>query len=213
MNERILRTLLVILMSAVCAGQVHANPVVSILPADQVIEGPGSFSATLRISGLHTDNPSLLLGGFSLDLVFDPAVLTYLPFPPAGWGGALGNVATGEALSGIDSSTPGILRLSEVSLLEADPDTCLLCSGPFLKNLQGSSFNLLTLRFFDAASSGSTQLQIANALFADADGNPITLDATNGATVRVPEPGNLAMIGLGMAAMACLRRRRHSSLS
>jgi len=208
MNERILRILLEILMCAACVGPVCATPIFAIGPATQVIEAPGSFTVTVGINGLQSDDPALLLGAFSLDLVFDAALVSYLPSQPALWGSGLGNVPAGGALAGVDFSTPGILHLSEVSLLEADPDTCLLCSGPYLRNVQGGSFTLVTLHFFYAATSGSTQLTIANPLFGDADGNPITLGAANGATVRVPEPGTWSMLALGIGIVMLLRRRQ-----
>jgi streptogramin lyase len=208
MNGRILRTLLLIIMSAVCVGPAYATPIVSILPSNQVIEAPGSFTVTVGINGLQSDDPAPLLGAFSLDLVFDPALVSYLPSQAAVWGSGLGDLTAGGALVGVDFSTPGILHLSEVSLLEADPDTCLLCSGPYLRNLQGATFNLVTLHFFYAATTGSTQLTISNPLFSDADGNPITLGAANGATVRVPEPGTWSMLALGIGVMMWLRRRK-----
>ena len=120
MNKPFVKVLMAILMCIVSGGSAYAYPVVSILPTNQFVEGPGTFSVSININNLQVDNPARLLGAFSLDLLFDPAVLTYLPFPSNNWGKTLGDVSAGEALADIDFSTPGILHLSEVSLLEAD---------------------------------------------------------------------------------------------
>lgn len=170
MNKHLVKVLMMVVMSIAGAGSAHAYPVVSILPTQQFVEGPGAFSISINIKNLQVDNPARLLGAFSLDLLFDPTGLTYLPFPSNNWGTALGDVSAGEALADIDTSTPGVIHLSEVSLLEAASDTCLLCGGPFLKDLQGNNLNLATLRFFFAAESGSIAFNVANPLFVDADG-------------------------------------------
>lgn len=210
MNKRIFNTLLVLLTLAACAGRAAATPIITLSPAEQVIEAPGSFTLTVGIDGLHADDPALLLGAFSLDLAYDPALVSYLPSPQAAWGGALGDVSTGAALVDIDAATPGLLHLSEVSLLEADPATCVLCAGPYLSNLQGNRFNLVTLQFFFAATSGSTRLRVTQALFGDADGNAIALGAANSSTVRVPEPGTWALTGVALALVSALRRRKRT---
>lgn len=210
MMKRVLQGLLAILTIVVCTGPVHAFPVVSILPAQQIVEAPGAFSVTVNISGLQADDPARLLGAFSVDLLFDPAVLSYFPSPPVGWGGALGDVAAGQAVTTFDPSTPGVIHLGETSLLEANADTCVFCTGPFLADLQGNSFKLVTLSFFDAASSGSTVLNLASPVFVDANGFPIPLGGLNGATIRVPEPGSIAMLAMGVALMGWVRRRRSS---
>jgi len=213
MNKSFVSVLMAILMCITSGGSAYAYPVVSILPTQQFVDGPGTFSISININGLQVDNPNRLLGAFSVDLLFDPAVLTYLPFPSNNWGNALGDVSAGEALADIDFSTPGILHLSEVSLLEANSDTCLLCGGPFLKDLQGNNLSLATLQFFTAATSGTTELQLAKPLFVDADGFPIPLDALNGAFVHVPEPGNIVLLALGFAIMTWRRHAKQSPSS
>jgi hypothetical protein len=69
--------------------------VVSILATTQFVEGPGTFSVSININDLQVDNQARLLGAFSLDLLFDPAVPTYLPFPSNNWRKTLGDVSAG----------------------------------------------------------------------------------------------------------------------
>ncbi|MEG1117865.1 MAG: hypothetical protein RSE46_22710, partial [Janthinobacterium sp.] len=110
----------------------------SLVPRGGAHIAPGGLLLVdLNIAGLGSGGLNTELGVFHLDLYYDPDLLFYLP-GASGWGTALGQTAGGaEALAFADASTPGLLRLDEVSLLD----------GLTLGQLQGDGFRLATLAF------------------------------------------------------------------
>ncbi len=164
----------------------------------------GMLLVDLNIAGLQSGGLSTELGAFHLDLYYDPDLLFYLPGAPSGWGTALGQTAGGaQALAFADASTPGLLHLDEVSLLD----------GLTLGQLQGDGFRLATLAFQvmmpPLPAPANTILFADDILLGDAAGNviPVALDQRPILILQVDEPGTLALLGLGMAALAWQRRR------
>jgi hypothetical protein len=163
----------------------------------------GSVLVELGIAGLQSGGLDTELGAFHLDLYYDPTVLAYTPAAPSGWGGALGQTGLGEALAFADASTPGLLRLDQVSLLD----------GLALDQLQDDGFVLATLAFevlpWTSPPPANTFLFADNILLGDAFGNviPAALDQIPVLILQVDEPPPLAIIGAGLAALAWGRRR------
>lgn len=167
-----------------------------IAPGDQLL-------VDLDIAGLQSGGLSTELGAYHLDLYYDPSLLSFLPGPPTGWGTALGST-TGpvEALAFADHGTPGLLRLDEVSLLD----------GVTLDALQGDAFRLATLAFqvlqAPAPAPANTFLFADAIVLGDAAGNliPVALSNIPVLILQVDEPGTLAILALGAAALAWRRR-------
>ena len=164
----------------------------------------GLLLVDLNIAGLQSSGLSTELGAFHLDLYYDPLLLSFLPGAPSGWGTALGQTAGGiQALAFADASTPGLLHLDEVSLLDALT----------LDQLQGDSFRLATLAFHvlvpPKPAPANTILFADDILLGNAAGNviPAALEQVPILILQVDEPGTLALLGLGMAALAWQRRK------
>ncbi|MGK5054951.1 hypothetical protein [Janthinobacterium sp. RB2P8] len=178
----------------------------SLVPRGGYQIAPGGLLVVdLNIAGLQSGGLNTELGVFHLDLYYDPTLLSFLPGAPSGWGTALGQTAGGaEALAFADASTPGLLRLDEVSLLD----------GLTLGQLQGDGFRLATLAFHVMMPPGpapaNTILFADDILLADAGGNliPVVPDQIPILILQVDAPGTLALLGLGMAALARQRRSK-----
>ena len=176
----------------------------SLLPHGGYHIAPGGLLLVdLNIAGLQSGALNTELGVFHLDLYYDPDLLFYLP-GASGWGTALGRTDGGaEALAFADASTPGLLRLDEVSLLD----------GLTLGQLQGDGFRLATLAFQvmmpPLPAPAHTILFADDILLGDAAGNviPVALEQIPILILQVDAPGTLALLGLGMAALAWQRRR------
>lgn len=164
----------------------------------------GQLLVDLDIAGLQSGGLSTELGAFHLDLYYDPDLLSYIPGAPTGWGTALGRTAgAAEALTSADHSTPGLLRLDEVSLLD----------GLTLDALQGDGFRLATVAFQvmqpTTPAPANTILFADDVLLGDAAGDriPVALSEIPVLILQVDEPATLAIFGLGLAALAWRRRR------
>lgn len=157
----------------------------------------------MSIVGLQSGGLNTELGAFHLDLYYDPTMLTLLSPTAANWGNSLGHTSpVAEALTFADNSTPGLLRLDEVSLLDRTA----------LDVLQGDSFLLASLIFQVTAPApprpDNTFLFADDILLGDAAGNriPAGLDQIPQLILFVDEPATLAIFGLGLSALAWRRR-------
>lgn len=178
--------------------------IVSLDPQPPKIHGLENVFVDINVSGLDT-----LLGAFELDFLYDPAVFVPLLVPPAGFGDRLGDVFLGEAVGGIDTSTPGIFSLFEVSLL-LDFELDALQRDPGTGDLL-DSFTLATVglyRFDTSTGSPATILATDNIVLSDASGNQLFPVANPIATVRVPEPATFYLLIFGLAGIGFLVQRR-----
>src|SRR3990172_3399036 len=82
-------------------------------PAATSVPSGTVFGVNLVVGGLSPAGGSAL-GGFDLDVGFDPVVVK---FKSLSFGSLLGTEGLGEAVTGFDDSTPGSVNLFEVSLL------------------------------------------------------------------------------------------------
>lgn len=179
---------------------------ISVVPSSGTIAVGGNVNADVVVFGLGTT-----LGAFDVNIGFNSV---FLSLSNIVFGAGLGNEALGEAITASVASTPGTVNLFEVSLLESSAATCIFCLAPYLDTLQSSSFVLATLSFTGLAQGTSTLTTNINAL-SDGAGNDLSGGAILQAgsvtvgtqTVAVPEPGSLALFGLGLLGLVCSRRK------
>ncbi len=169
----------------------------------------GPVLLDLTVSGLG-NGAAPSLGAFDIDVAFDSSVLA---FTGATFGVALGDLGLFEAIASVVSPTPGVVNLFEVSLLEADAASCILCFGPFLDDIQSNSFVLASLSF-TALSAGASDVTPSSILLGDGFGFALTTTGVSGArvivagAVSVSEPGSLMLYGIGLLGLIGLSYRR-----
>jgi hypothetical protein len=169
--------------------------VIDFVPSDQTVPLGADVAVDLLISGLG-DFTVPSLGAFDLDVTYDASVLsgasvTLTPF-------------LGDAIQGVDVSTPGFIDLFVISLV----------SPLELDALQPASFVLATLSF-DAIAQGTSALALTQVLLGDALGAELAATAgagsvtvTDSGTSPVPEPSLAGLFLTAALGLALVRRSR-----
>ncbi|MFM8899396.1 MAG: hypothetical protein ACKOF9_05520 [Burkholderiales bacterium] len=104
-------------------------PTLSLVPQSPHIHPQGNLLVDVVVSGLQSGGTNTLLGAFDLTVAYDPAVLQLLMIGSS-LGSGLGNAAdTAQTFVTSDSSTAGIFRFLEVSLLEASGASCFFAQA------------------------------------------------------------------------------------
>jgi hypothetical protein len=167
-------------------------------PPNSTVAVGDSFGVNLVISGL---DPSLGLGAYAFKVNYDPGILNAIGVT---FGSSLGNP---NSIAGYDLTSPGIISISEVSLL----------STTDLLSLQPVTFFTLATLSFHASAAGFSPLTLTFSFaedwngLGDAAGFDIG-DYTTGAgqvTVNtvVPVPASLWLLGSGVIVLIRLRKK------
>lgn len=190
---------LLALVGLFCCSLCH-GAMVSLNPLTITAAAGGQFTVDVVVDGLSGGQ---LLGGFDLDVVFDPAVM------------AAHSVVFGSALGadGIDQFSSSVLSAGRIDFAAVS-----LLDGLALSALQFVPFTIAQL-VFDALAPGASAISFdlitaPGLLFSDEFGIALPVDAgaqadvrvTAGGVVYVPEPGTLALVVLPLMALA--RRQR-----
>ncbi len=196
------------LMAALLAGTLtsqSANAVaIELAPADTDGFVGDLFNVDVIVSGLSSGETGEIVSAFDLDVLYDSAILnaTSIAFGPA-----LGLTDIDTFASSIFA--PGRLDFANISLLLNDE----------LAALQGDSVLLASLTFSAIGSGFSTRtfdtlMPPGITLVGSDPFSTLPIDFAGSAllTVRerpasVPEPGTLALLGLGLLGIAAARKR------
>ncbi len=185
------------------SGLSHAATVSLIPSAGSAVAGT-QFTVDVVVAGLSGGQA---VGGFDLDVVFDPLVLSAAS---VSFGSALGLDGVDQFSSVIISS--GRIDFASVSLLLAAE----------LQALQLGSFSIAQFTF-DALAPGVSAIQFdtltaPGLLFSDALGNalPVTIGTEGSMTVTptagtVPVPGSLPLVLLALGLLPAVRRVRSAA--
>jgi PEP-CTERM motif len=184
--------LLIIALAWPLAAKEARATCLQVLPAAETVNVGDSVAVDLIISGLADAD----LSSFDLNLIFDDGLLEFQSYS---MGDQLGDLATMQALDLSNVRGPGILNLSELSLL-------------WDLSFQADEFNLATVHF-SALAAGSSPLGVGCVLLGDGPAAWLQADIeTLGVTVAdgaapVPEPASLILLSAGLIGIMGFRRR------
>lgn len=191
-----------------------ASPAQAILltftPPSQTVAPGSTASVSLSIAGL---DGATALGGFDLDLSFNPAILSLrgVSFgdPDLGDQLDLGGFGAVICSPGYDTSLScpadlagGMVHLFELSLDAADA----------LNAFQSDGFILATI-LFEALSPGQSNLAVIRLVLTDALGDGLIAGIQSGritvaAPNAIPAPSSLALLAVGMAMLRLCNGRQ-----
>ena len=186
--------------------QAYAAPIVSVTPATQTIGVGGNAIVDIVVSGLI--QPADAVGGFSLTLGFNGAVVSGLSF--------LNDPGVKMGASPLDLSG-GFIGSSLDLFFVADSSATQMT----LAASQGAGFTLARVSFTGLAN-GLSALILSNVVLSNWDGTATLAGVTtqngeicvaNAAAEQrcannVPEPTTLGLLGLGLAAVGFARKRK-----
>ncbi|MEP1447219.1 MAG: hypothetical protein ABJK37_14035 [Paraglaciecola sp.] len=184
---------LVLAVSFMFASMANANVILSLDPTTQTSPGGELISVTLRIDGLGNEVP-LSLSAFDIDLKYDMSALAfagYNLFDDLGVVGPIGTLADAEDWSWGEFA-PGFINIAEVSYLDTFD----------LWDFQPGGFALAEL-FFTSIKPATSAISIVYADLTDAGGSPdpINVIGVNNASIEVPAPAALTLMGLALLTM------------
>ncbi|MGH9886543.1 MAG: cohesin domain-containing protein [bacterium] len=172
------------------APAAHAVTLV-VTPSSQDAGVGTSVSVDVLVSGLVAGAPPSL-GGFDLDIAFDPSILVLI-------GASLNAPLGGNAQ--FDFEVQGTASGAVVNLFALSS-----LSDPELEALQGDEFTIATL-IFNTLAPGTSPLTLGNIVLTNGAGGSLPLQVAFNGEIVVPEPGTAIAVGLGLAALALVRRR------
>lgn len=170
---------------------------ITITPATQTITLGDTAAVDIGISGLG-NHAAPSLGVFDLDILFDPAILSFNSV-------VFGDPVLGDQLVlGFGSITEVKTAVGSINLFELS-----LESAADLDSLQPGEFILARI-LFNSLSAGDSALQVAVNDLGDANGAALTASVSdaNITVSAVPEPDALFLLTAGLLVIFLWRRKQ-----
>ncbi|WEF35534.1 cohesin domain-containing protein [Pseudoduganella chitinolytica] len=177
--------LTIALLLGAASAQASAAPVLSVSASPN----PAVRGSTVDLSVLIADVSDLY--GYQFSLSFDPAILRATAVTEGAFLGTGGNTVGGY--DSIDNTT-GAVSFVYNSLIG---QTAGVSGGGALAHIR-----------FDVIGIGTTALTFSDALFLDSRLADVAVRIDAAPLQAVPEPEAYMMLGVGLVALAALRRRR-----
>jgi hypothetical protein len=191
------RWILVALACLSVLSQSQAQISVSVNPAPQTTLLGGTTSVNVDISGLHNMDTGIGLGGYSIGLTYDPAIVH---FDGLVFGNGL-NLGTGaDSVQFSDNSTLGLLLVDETSLL----DSATLNAG------QLGDFSLFRLDF-TGLKYGTSPVNLSQVQLSDLGGETLTAAEILDGSIDVPDSLPFGWITSVLALVVVAGSRRQSA--
>ncbi len=175
-----------------------------------------SIDVDILIYGLG-DNAAPSLAAFSMNIIFNPNILSIDSINSVVFGPYLGNpddvsqALTSVFLPGFMNTPSDIVDIAESSLLEFEMRPSNFSSLPPYLIYQPKDFLLATLTF-ETIAPGNSPLSLSEIYLSDENGIQLTLapepDSASITVNPVPEPDTLLLFGTGLVGLAGFGRKK-----
>lgn len=177
-------------LAATLLGLASLAQAAVVLQATPAHAGTAAGTTSVAITATNLA-PNTAVGAYEIELFYDAALWTPSTVQFSQY---LGDVASFEALTEVDLTVAGLIRLMAISLL-----------GPFdplpltaIQPAAGTAFSLVDISF-TAVGTGTGSFRLGETLVTDEFGDAVNV---------VSEPSTIASLSLGMLALLAARGRR-----
>jgi hypothetical protein len=189
---------LILAVSFMFASMANANIILSLDPSTQNSTSGGNVSVTVMVDGLG-DLVPLSLASFDFNLEYDVSILSFTGYTLFDGLGDVGLEADDFSLGEVVAGSINIAELSYLFNFE-------------LWDSQPGSFALVEL-FFSVDAVGTSAISFGTTEFGDVNGDAINVTQVNNASITVPTPATLVLMGLALFIMFAKPKYKKSNIT